>query len=60
MASGLKFDEFLDKLHELKQEFRNHYGKPLVTIDELESYLRQRKMGLIGRRRLRSLKGFNI
>jgi len=60
MTSGLKFDEFLDKLHELKQEFRIQNGKPLETIEELESYLRRRKMGLTGRRRLRSLKGFNI
>ena len=60
MASGLKFDEFFDKFCELKQEFKYHHGKFPNTIIEFEEYLKKRKIGMIKRNHLKSLKGFNI
>lgn len=59
MSNGLKFDEFDDKLQDLKQEFKEYYGKDLTTIAELESYLRMRKVKN-PRKFLRSLKGFDL
>lgn len=60
MERGLKFNEFLDKLQEVKDEFRQDKGVEAITIKELESYLKNRRLRTKGRRHLTTLKGFNF
>ncbi len=56
----MTFDEFADKLQQIKKEYLKASGKPIVTIDELESYLAirlVRSAKLNKGKGLRSLKG---
>jgi len=55
----MKFDEFTNKLKEIKESFKRRHGRDLQTIEELEQYLADRKFG-VKRRHLTSLKGFNL
>lgn len=60
MKTGLKFNEFADKLVELKQEFKLAKGYDMTTIEELDKYIIERKTRGKRRRNLTSLKGFDI
>jgi len=60
MGPGLKFDEFLDKLRQIRAEFRAEHGRDLRTVDELEAYAARRKLRTKGRRHLKSLKGLDL
>lgn len=60
----MKFDEFVEKLDSIKQEFKSLNGRDVQTIEELETFLKNKKLApklaLGNRRSLKSLKGFNI
>lgn len=58
--AGLKFNEFMDKLQQLKSEFEQENGRKAETVAELEAFLKKRQFRAKGRRHLTSLKGFNI
>ena len=60
VMSGLKFDEFVDKLQQVKEDFRNENGREVETVAELEAFVRRRKVRTKGRRHLTSLKGFDV
>lgn len=60
MATGLRYDQFLDKLREFKADFKRTYGKDVETMAEFETYLKQKRIRSVGRRNLTSLKGFDI
>jgi hypothetical protein len=53
------FSEFLDKLSEYEMEYRAANGKDLVTLEELKSFIRGKRIQKFGKRRtsLKSLKG---
>lgn len=55
----MTYDDFSDKLREIKTEFETTKNTKLKTVEQLESYLTERK----NRRKTRgvkSLKGLNI
>jgi hypothetical protein len=53
------FSEFLDKLSEYETEYKSVNGKDLVTLEELKSFIRGKRVQKFGKRRtsLKSLKG---
>lgn len=59
-VAGLRFDEFLEKLSQVKAEFRAERGRDPKTLEELELYLARRKLRAKGRRHLTSLKGLDL
>jgi hypothetical protein len=56
----MKFDEFMDKLKEIKEEYRRFQGEELKTIEELEKFLTLKKFRTSKRRHLKSLKGLGF
>lgn len=52
----MTFDDFSDRLENIKKEFASAKGKELETIKELENYLIER-MASSRQRGLKSLKG---
>lgn len=60
MKTGMKFDEFSDKLFDLKQEFKLNKGYDMTTIEELDNFILERKTRKKTRKHLTSLKGFDI
>lgn len=56
----MSYDDFQDKLREIKEEYREIHKKELETIKELETHLVHRKMRFGKHRQLRSLKGFSF
>jgi len=56
----MKFDEFVAKLKEIKEDYRKTKGKELETIDELDAFLVRKKLRTSGRRHLKSLKGLGF
>ncbi len=58
--SGMKYDEFFDKLKQYKAEFLSARGKEMDTIAELDAFLHERKYGRKKDRALKSLKGMNL
>lgn len=55
----MTFDEFSDKLKDIKIEFAKVKGRDMSTIAELEQYLVERKNRRLSRG-LKSLKGFDL
>jgi hypothetical protein len=56
----MKFDEFVTKLKEIKEDYYKTRGKELETIQELEEYIARKKLRVAGRRHLKSLKGLGF
>jgi hypothetical protein len=56
----MKFEEFGERLQELKAEFAAVNGRSPETMAEFESFLNKKKIGRIRSTTLRSLKGFDI
>ena len=56
----MKFDEFVIKLEEIKEDYYKTKGKELKTIDELDAFLVRKKLRTSGRRHLKSLKGLGF
>jgi len=56
----MKFDEFVNKLEEIKEDYYKARGKKLETIKELEEYILRKKLRVAGRRHLKSLKGLGF
>jgi len=54
------FDEFSDKLREIKSDYLKAHGRELHTVEELENYLIRRKVSKKKTRALKSLKGFSL
>jgi hypothetical protein len=55
----MTFDEFSNKLKEIKAEFTRIKGRDMSPIAELEQYLIERKNRRLSKG-LKSLKGFDI
>ena len=55
----MTYDEFSDKLCEIKEEFERVKNSKLVTMKQLEDYLVERKSRRQSRG-LKSLKGLNV
>jgi hypothetical protein len=60
MAPGMRYDEFFERLQELKKDFKQAFGREAETLIEFEEYLKQRKIRALGRRNLTSLKGLDL
>ena len=56
----MRFNEFLEKLENILNEYKQDKGKDMLTIKELKEYLLERKFKTNNRRHLTSLKGFGI
>lgn len=56
----MKFDEFSNKLKEIKEDYHRSQGKKLETIEELEKFIALKKFRTSGRRHLKSLKGLGF
>ncbi len=55
----MTYEEFADKLREIKAEFRHAKRAELQTVEQLEKYLTERKTRRMSRG-LKSLKGLDI
>ncbi|KKK83541.1 hypothetical protein LCGC14_2792340 [marine sediment metagenome] len=60
MGSGMRYDQFTERLQELKEDFKKFYGREIETMAEFDVYLKQRKIRSLGRRNLTSLKGLDL
>ncbi len=56
----MKYEEFVVRLQDLKEQFRLSEGREPVTISEFESFLRKKKLGRTRARTLKSLKGLDL
>ena len=56
----MRYDEFFERLQELKKDFKRVHGREVRTMAEFEQYLKQRKIRSLGRRNLTSLKGLDV
>lgn len=56
----MKYEEFTEKLAELKAEFAQANGRDPSTMSEFEEFLSGRKTGRIRSARLRTLKGLDF
>lgn len=56
----MKYEEFRDRLAQLKEEFCSVHGRYPLTMAEFEDYLSKKKTGSVRAVRLRSLKGLDI
>jgi hypothetical protein len=59
-GKDVTYDEFELKLAEILAEYRTATGRNLKTVQDLESYVIQRKFRLKRGKNLRSLKGLNL
>ena len=60
MESRMKFNEFIDKLRDIKEDYQKSQGKELKTIAELEEFIAFKKHRTSGKRHLKSLKGLGF
>ncbi len=56
----MKYEEFRDRLTQLKEEFASVHGREPLTMAEFEAFLSGKKTGSVRSVRLRSLKGLDI
>jgi hypothetical protein len=60
----MRYDEFEQKLREVKEDFRATHGRDVETLQELESFLRDRRLKADGLRKgrptLKSLRGLGF
>jgi len=56
----MKYNEFVERLRELKAEFASSEGREPKTLEEFEAYLLKRRTGAVRPRALRSLKGLDV
>jgi hypothetical protein len=55
----MTYDDFIEKLREIKAEFKRAKRTDLITIEQLEHYLTERKSRRSSRG-LKSLKGLDL
>lgn len=58
-VSMMTYDDFIEKLREIKAEFKRAKRTDLITIEQLEHYLTERKSRRSSRG-LKSLKGLDL
>lgn len=56
----MKYEEFSEKLAEMKADFAVLYGREPETMAEFEDFLSRKKTGRARTLRLRSLKGIDL
>jgi hypothetical protein len=54
------FDDFQDRLKEIKADFLKAHGRDMISIIELEQYLVRRKLTPRKSKRLKSLRGTGL
>lgn len=58
-VNTMTYDEFSDKLHEIKDEFKRAKNCELKTVEQLESYILERKRRSLSKG-LKSLRGLDL
>jgi len=56
----VRYDEFFNRLQELKEDFERVHGRKVKTMAEFEQFLKQKKIRSLGRKNLTSLKGLDL
>lgn len=59
-AKVMKYEEFSEKLAEMKADFAALHGREPETLAEFEEFLSRKKTGKTRTLRLRSLKGMDL